>query len=115
MYPFRLYFRHPFTLIALSAGLALNLASWFWLVWNISRGEQVFLHYTILFGIDEVGQWGRMFFVPLAGLGILAANSALSWLLFQRERFMAQALQTAAFLAQILVFLHALLIVALNV
>ena len=116
MYPLRLYMRHPATFLPLAAGLFLNLAAWGWLLFAIPRGsEQTFLHYTVFFGIDDVGPWHRVFFAPLGGIAVLFVNAVLGWMLYKRETFMAHVLVAMAALVQALVLVNATLVIALNV
>lgn len=116
MYPLRLYAHHPVTALSVIIGLALNLAAWGWLLSAIPRGgEQTFLHYTIFFGVDEVGPWYHVFRAPLVGIVVLCINVLLGWALYRRETFMAHVLIITAALVQALVLVSAALIVALNV
>lgn len=63
----------PF-LIALGLNLFLSLYIFF-----VFRGSvgQISLHYDILFGVDSVGSWYRLFQMPLIGLIVLLLNLSL--------------------------------------
>src|SRR3989344_3163074 len=115
-YPLKLYFRHLPNLIILSLSLAVNVAIWVWLLWQIGpQDEQIFLHYNILFGVDYVGEWGRVFFLPINGLAILLVNCVSGWSLFGKDKFYAQLLNATSLFCQIFLFVTAALLVFLNV
>ena len=69
IYPIMLYLRNLPNLIMLSLSLFLNLATWTWLLWQISpTSGQIFLHYNILFGVDLVGPWWKILYLPITAL-----------------------------------------------
>jgi len=115
-YPLKLYFS---TLsIAIFSGLALliNLFNWVWLWIQIPSGEEyLFLHYNILFGVDKIGNSWKIFYIPLLGLFILIVNVFLGWILFKKDKFMAQLLNFVALLCQLFIVIAVFLIVFLNV
>jgi len=100
----------------LSLSLFLNLATWIWLLWQIGpTPEPIFLHYNILFGVDLVGPWWKVLYLPITGIIILLVNGTLGWLLFGRDKFIAQFLNAVTVLCQIFLFITAALLVFLNV
>jgi len=116
LYPLKLYFRHLPNLIILSLSLATNIAIWVWLLWQIRpHDEQIFLHYNILFGVDYVGEWWRILFLPISGLAILLVNGAIGWSLFGKDKFYAQLLNAVSLFCQIFLLVAAALLVFLNV
>ncbi len=116
MYPIRLYLKHRTTFILLIFGGLLNLATWLWLAIQIKpQSDPIFLHYNILFGVDEIGPWSHIFFLPLGGLVILVANGVIGWLLFGDDKYKAHFLGIMAVIIQIFILIAAALLVALNV
>lgn len=116
MYPLKLYLRHPFTATLLVLNGIVNLVIWLWLIVQISPQDQpIFLHYTVLFGVDAVGEWYRVFDLAIAGLVIFLVNACIGWFTFAEEKFIAHFLQSTALIAQLFIFVAATLIVALNV
>lgn len=116
MYPVKLYFKHLPNLILLASAVLLNLAIWAWLLWQIKpTGEAIFLHYNVLFGVDLIGEWWKILYLPIAGAVILIVNAVLGWLMFSRDKFIAQFLNAVAVLCQIFLLLAAALLVFLNV
>jgi hypothetical protein len=115
-YPIKLYIKNIPNLIMLSSSLVLNLVVWFWLFWQIRpQEEQIFLHYNILFGVDLVGSWWRIVFVPLSGLLIFIINAILGWLLFGKDKFASYILNAVSIFCQIFLLIVASLLVFLNV
>lgn len=116
IHPLKLYITTLPILIMALAGLLLNIFSWVWLWLYIpGNGEQLFLHYTILFGVDYIGTRAQAFIVPLSGLCILVANVFLGWVLFNKDRFIAYSLTFIAAFCQIFLVIAVLLLVFLNV
>ena len=116
MYPIKLYIKHLPNLIMLPLGLLLNLASWVWLLSQIKpQTDPIFLHYNILFGVDYIGDWWKVLYLPIAGLFIYLINTILSWVLFGKDKFAAQLLNFVSIFCQVFVLIAAALLVFLNV
>lgn len=116
MYPIKLYFKHLPNLITLILSFLINIATWSWLLWQIKpQGEPIFLHYNILFGVDYVGEWIKILYIPLAGLMIFLVNAILGWILFSRDKFVSQILNTFGLICQLFLFIASALLVFLNV
>lgn len=116
IYPFRLYSKNLAILVPSVLTLATNFLAWFWLLWQIPRGDQqLFLHYNILFGVDKVGTYGGVFLITTVGLVIFIINYLLGWLLFNKDKYSSIILNYTSLICQIFVFVVALLIVFMNV
>lgn len=103
-------------MIMMSAALAMNIAMWMWLLFHIHpQSEQLFLHYTILFGVDLIGSWNKIFFLPISGFFIIMVNALIGWLMFKSDKFFAQILNAVALFCQILLLIGTWLVVYLNV
>lgn len=115
-YPFKLYIKRLSISVFFASALLLNVGSFLWLAIAVkSSSEQLFLHYTILFGVDYIGQYWQVYAVPGAGLIILIANFLIGWFAYHRDPFVAQLLSFVSFLCQIFVVLASYLIIFLNV
>ena len=89
---------------------------WAWLLWNIRpQDESLFLHYNILFGVDLIGSWGQIFYIPLVGAIIFVVNFLLGWFLFKKTELPAYLLLAMSILCQIFLGITASLVVFLNV
>lgn len=116
MYSIKLYFRNKANIIFLSLSLLANIFVWLWLWLEIEpQTEPIFLHYNILFGVDYIDAWQKVFYLPAMGLLILLVNAFLGWWLFNRDKFMAQLLNAGSFICQIFLVVAAVLLVFLNV
>ena len=114
-YPIKLYLKNRFNFIALVLSVSLNLANWLWLITQIRpQAELIFLHYNILFGVDYVGEWWKVYYVPLTGLIIILINFIVGWFLFNKDKFVAILLNIASILSQAFLFIAAALLVFLN-
>lgn len=116
IYPIKLYLKDKPNLIMLSLSLLINILSWLWLVFQIKpQQEEIFLHYNILFGVDYIGSWWKVFYLPIFGLLILLTNTLVGWFLFGKDKFVAQILNAVNLFCQIFIFVAAALLVFLNV
>ena len=116
LYPLKLYFKHPATLSTIGLAALINGSIWAWLLWHIRpRAESIFLHYNILFGVDRIGNWAELLYLPLTGLSIMVINAIVGWLLFQRDKYAAYFLSAIALICQGFLFLAAARLVALNI
>ncbi|MEK7084762.1 MAG: hypothetical protein AAB932_06005 [Patescibacteria group bacterium] len=116
LFPLKLYLAHLPN--ALLAGLAflLNCATWGRILLELPpREESFFLHYNILFGVDYIGAWGNVLYLPSAGLLIFLLNLFLGWAVFREERFAAYLLLAIAALCNAGIFIAATLLILLNV
>ena len=116
IYPLKLYLRHRPNAMMLALSGLLNLAAWVWVAWYIRpQADPVFLHYNILFGVDFIGEWWRVFYLPLTGTLIIFANAVIGWFLFQRDKYIAYAFLGMAMLCQVFLLIGAALLVFLNI
>jgi hypothetical protein len=97
------FFRSGLVQWVLIASLILNAAIWGFIVFFIRPVDfPIILHYNVYFGVDVIGGWWQVYFLPIAGLSILLVNTVLGYLFYQqKERIMAHLLLLAAFIAQI--------------
>jgi len=115
LYPLKLYLQTLPNKVLLGSNLILNILIWGWLGWYISPQESpIFLHYNILFGVDLVGSWWRVFVIPVVGLSIIIVNTVVGWTTFHKDKFIAYFLNSTALICQIFLFISAYLLVYLN-
>ncbi len=78
--------KNKWTVIPLVVGFILNIILWLFIYLKISpQDDLVFLHYNIYFGVDLIGDWYRMYLMPLLGVLIIFINIVLSVLLKKRD------------------------------
>ena len=116
LYPLKLYLTKRVNLLLLSSSFLLNTATWVWLFWEIKpQKDPIFLHYNILFGVDYIGPWWQIIFLPLTGLLILLLNALIGWLLYHKYPFISQILNAVSVLIQIYILIASALLIFLNV
>jgi len=112
----KLYFRNIFNILVLAISLIANIFCWLWLALQINSSTDIlFLHYNILFGVDYIDSWWKMYFLPLAGLLIILFNTFLGWWLWDRDRLMSIILHSVTLLCQLFLVIACILLVFLNV
>lgn len=56
----------------------------------------LFLHYNVIFGVDLVGAWWRILFLPLGGLLILFVNYIVAVFIYNKDRIVSRFLTVFA-------------------
>ena len=116
IYPLRLYLKHKPNSILLAIIAACNLFLWVWLLWYIPPQEElIFLHYTTLFGVDLLGEWYKVFMIPVMGICIAVVHGLLGWFFFSKDKYISYVLLAAACVVHIFLGITAVLLVFLNV
>lgn len=109
------FFKNKNTYLAFLFSLCLNLISWIYLFLKIKPQENpVYLHYNIYFGVDLIGTWYWIFYLPALGLLILLANFLISKFLYSRMIIVSYLTQWLTFFLQIILLIASLLIVRQN-
>ena len=60
--------------------------------------QSVFLHYTVVFGVDWVGSWWQLWLLPGFGTVIFLLNYLVGWFVYSQEKLAARALTVVTFL-----------------
>ncbi len=97
------YFHSGLIQWVLIGSLILNVANWIFIAFFIRPVDfPIILHYNVYFGVDVIGSWWQMYFMPLIGLLILFVNAVLGYLFYQRkERIAAHLLMLTTFIVQL--------------
>jgi len=62
----------------------------------------IILHYNVYFGVDVIGDWWQVYFLPFIGLLIMLVNAILGYVFYQqKERLIAHLLMLATFIIQV--------------
>jgi hypothetical protein len=116
LYPIKLYIKQPVIAIMMGLTLAINIFMWLWLFLRIGpQTGPIFLHYNILFGVDMIGEWWRILYIPITALSIFIVNFILGWVFFNKDKFVAYILNFIALLCQVFLLVATFLLVFLNV
>ena len=74
----------------LLAGFLANLVDWILLAIFIRPVDvDIVLHYNIYFGVDVMGNWKRVFLLPIVGLILLFINNILAVYFYRRKKVIA--------------------------
>ncbi len=114
-YPLKIYLLYKPTFVLFGLSLLMQLVMWIWLLRTIGiHSNTVFLHYTILYGVDLTGPAYRVYALPLVGLGILLVNVIVGWMYFRKDKFISIVLNSVAVICQAFLFIGAALLAFLN-
>ena len=92
-YSLKLYLRNYRNTALVSLVVLSQIFMWVYLAINIKPGiERVFLHYNIIFGVDLLGAWWKIFFLPASGLLVALINFSLSFFLYKKDKFLSMLL-----------------------
>lgn len=75
----------------------------------------IILHYNVYFGVDVIGSWWQVYFLPLIGMLILSINTLLGYSFYQqKERVIAHLLVLAIFIVQVCVTIAVASLLSIN-
>lgn len=110
------YFSDRFFLILVCASvLLIGSSSVSFIIAIPKTDEMVYLHYTIYFGIDFIGSWLKLFWIPASGLGILILNTISAIFLVDDHRLLSSFLTISSFFYQLALFGGTILIILQNI
>jgi len=110
------FFKDKFIIIFFIITIIINFTLWVILSQKIKPNpEPIPLHYNIYFGIDLIGLWYKIYFIPGAGFLIIFINLLLSSIIYKREKIISYFLMIAASVAQIILLGATLLIIQQSV
>lgn len=97
------FFRSGLVQWVIIGALLVNVTNWGLIGFFIRPVDfPIILHYNVYFGVDVIGAWWQVYFLPLIGLAILIVNTVLGYLFYQqKERIVAHLLILATFIVQI--------------
>ncbi|MBW6440763.1 hypothetical protein K0B03_01890 [Patescibacteria group bacterium] len=102
-----------YNLIALSS--ILNIFLWIIFLQNKKEGNYpVILHYNMIFGVDYLDQYQKIYNISAMGLIILLFNLILGYYLYQKEKLATYLLVFSAFVVQIFLLFAGFLIIIIN-
>jgi hypothetical protein len=112
----RLFLKDRFAMALISISFVLVLFSAGYVFWYIRPTDaQIFLHYSVLFGVDRVGKWWEVYRIPATGLGIFVTNTLLALAVYRQNNAMAYVLLLMSLLTQVFLVVAAILVVFLNI
>ncbi len=111
----RLYLLDHWIQWPLGSSLLANLVGWWYLLGHIHpTGDPIFLHYTILFGVDYIGSWHLLLLPAVIGLLMIAVNFIFSFVIYRKSRFFSRLLALSTGILEVFLIVALVLIVGLN-
>ncbi|OGY47425.1 MAG: hypothetical protein A3J65_04735 [Candidatus Buchananbacteria bacterium RIFCSPHIGHO2_02_FULL_45_11b] len=108
--------RDGFVKFNLFLSLLLNTGLWAGLFWRLKGfSESVPLHYNIYFGIDRLGPYYQLFFLPFLGLLFILINFSLGAAFFSKEKLLSQILAGVGSFSQLIFILASIFILLVNI
>lgn len=96
-------------------GLLVNICLWIFLLNNkIESDYPVILHYNLFFGVDYLGNYEKIYLIPLTGLIIIFINSILGHIFYTKEKLAAYFLIFNTLIIQIFLLFAGYLIINVN-
>jgi len=116
LYYLKLYLRDWWITTLIFLAVALQTAIWVYLIVNVGPSlDRVFLHYNIVFGVDLVGPWWNLYYLPLIGFIMLTINTAFSYFIYKTDKFLSRLLNFWSVFIHIFLLIAVLLLIRLNV
>ncbi|PIR73782.1 MAG: hypothetical protein COU40_00735 [Candidatus Moranbacteria bacterium CG10_big_fil_rev_8_21_14_0_10_35_21] len=100
----------------LGVSLLANIADWVVLkIFIKSVDFPIILHYNVYFGVDMLGDWKRVFFLPLIGIILIIINLFLAIYFFNRqERIASYLLLMAILMIQLSLVISSVSLIVIN-
>ncbi|PIR91990.1 hypothetical protein COU01_04150 [Candidatus Falkowbacteria bacterium CG10_big_fil_rev_8_21_14_0_10_44_15] len=97
-------------------GLLLNSVGWLLSALLTSKvsADIIGLHHNIYFGITLIGSPRQVYFIPLLGLIIIAANAVFSYLIKEESRFFMYLFAVSSSLVNVFLILGVAAIMLIN-
>jgi len=110
------YFRSHIILWLLVFIFLVNLTNWILLKIFIKPIDfPIILHYNVYFGVDMLGSWKQVYFLPALGLLLLIINLFLSFYFYKKkDRIASYILMIAALMIQLSLLVASASVIIIN-
>ncbi len=116
LYKVRVFFRDWWVNIPFILVILVFLSQTWFVLSNLEPTEDLYyLHYNVIFGVDLVGPWWRMLFLPVNGLLIILVNYVISFLLYDKYKFLSYLVSFITVLLEVLLLLGTMLTIRMNI
>jgi hypothetical protein len=120
------FFEHPFredltVKITFIFSIVINLITWAALYFKLhpfsytTDAGQIYLHYNLYFGIDNIGYWYEALVIPLLGLFIIIFNNTLGYFFYVQEKVISYSLVISQAVLQVILLAAAIFVILLNI
>ena len=109
---FRLFILNPSSAGIILIALLFNIVTAFLI--RMPSQTPVVIHYTILSGIEEVGDASALFYIPVLVLLLFGINLSLSFYFFSRDKLLSKLFILSGMILEILFFFGVLALRSIN-
>lgn len=113
-FPVRLFLRDKLVMSSLSVAVLINVALWVYLLLAVKSAENIFLHYTIHFGVDLVGSFTNLLMLPLLGLALILLNFTIAYFLYDNLKRLGLLMAVATPVIQVFLLVEGFFLAFLN-
>jgi|SRR3989344_8803564 len=104
----KLFFKDPWIFGPLIGSVLSQLIVWWYILANIKPTvEQIFLHYNVVFGVDLIGDWWKIYYLPLVGIIVMLVNYISGLYFYGHDKLLSRVLTFFT------VFFHVFLLIAI--
>lgn len=109
------YWTDPVIFFSLVFAILVNAGLWAALFWTVTPTDvPIILHYNIYFGVDVIGGWKSLFFMPTLAAVLLFLNVVLSRYFYYKEKIVAYLFAGTALILQILMAVGVISAIIIN-
>ena len=110
----RLYLKDRWTRVTLIISLFLCLVAVVLIISLLPREDNIILHYNIYFGIDLIGDWREIFYIPMSVVAMIVINGFVGLFIWRRNRTISYLLNIGNVFLSLLAVISCSLIIYLN-
>jgi len=110
------FFKNHIVAWLLVLSFATNLADWIILKVFVAPVDfPIILHYNVYFGVDLLGDWQKVFFLPLLGLFLFLINGTLALYFYNsKERIAGYLMLIATLMVQLSLIIASIGVIIIN-
>jgi len=95
--------------------ILLNLSLWIYFIQNTKESiYPIILHYNLIFGVDYLGDYEKIYLISFTGLVLILFNSVLGYILYKKEKLASYFLVSGNVLVQFFLIMSGYLIIQIN-
>jgi len=109
------YWKDKQIMAILFLSVLLNILIWVFLIQNQKENSHpIILHYNLFFGVDYLGNYEKIYLIPLSGFIVIVVNSIIGHLLYLKEKLAVYFLVFIVFIIQVFLLIDSYLIIKIN-
>lgn len=109
------FWTDPVIFFSIVLAILANISLWVALFRTVVPTDSpIILHYNIFFGVDAVGNWKSLFFMPTLAAALLFLNLVLSRFFYYKERMVSYLFAGAALALQLLMAVGVISAILIN-